>query len=70
MSKTNNSFCQLCSEDERRYRTTIVSIDGFVLCANHAQNYIHQKQYPSTSVHRKTFDELASRKTRIEEGIV
>jgi len=53
--------CQLCTDNEARYRVGFVYIDGLQLCFTHARHYIHQKEFPSTSTHRKDFDEILHR---------
>jgi len=45
--------CQLCDSE-----LLTEEIDGFILCYNHKQDYLHQKRYPGTSIYKKMFDEL------------
>lgn len=54
----SKTVCQLCTDDQRQYRSTIVKIDGLDLCYEHAGEYLHQAEYPSSSIHRKKFDKL------------
>ncbi len=42
----------------------IVKIDGFTLCYNHSREYIHQKEYSETSLHKKTFENLGLGQTQ------
>jgi len=43
-------LCKICG------KTKTVEIDNLVLCYNHAGEYLHVKQYTSSSLHRKTFE--------------
>jgi len=54
-------ICQLCTIEERPYHQTIFNVDGLILCDNHSEEYIHSEVHPSSSVHRKKFDELLGR---------
>ncbi len=43
--------CQICQK-----KLLITEIDGLILCYPHSREYIHQKEYPETSIHKKTFE--------------
>lgn len=49
----NKKSCQIC-----RKELLIIEIDGLILCYNHSREYIHQKEYPESSIHKKTFEGL------------
>lgn len=48
-------YCDLCSN---QYNQAIFKIDDFTLCYKHASEYLHQKEHPTTSIHRQKFDML------------
>ncbi len=57
--KNKKESCQICQKE-----LLIIKINGFTLCYNHSREYLHQKEYPETSVHKKTFEKLGLGQTQ------
>ncbi len=58
---TKERICQLCTEEEKKYREEIFVIDDLILCADHAREYIHSEEYAGSSIYREKFDKLLNR---------